>query len=405
MTPTSPRQRQPAPMTEKVTYLVQEARVGHSPVEHAAAVRGMLGACIQGALEHFGRADHARTGTTHVSEVRLCDIDRVLLRNDKGIHGHGFEWAVHSVVNGMPGIPEHLTRRVQQDLAAHAGAVLEQLGVRWLHLGEGLRSVMYGVERRSRGEVGDRGVLDAGALLWAQRGEDPFLLRDLIPKLGPSGFSRKFSSARSTELVVEPQNPLERLRQTDVPRSVSYLWRADLLLGGIVLDPTPYLLDLTAGAAPTAWLSATLKYPAGRLEGGAGLHLGIDTNYRYGRSPADRPEHPWRDDGLRHVQLRVEDDFLSVFNAAWRLLRTAAAEGFPRHAHPTKFEQTYASIIGELGRRRHELAASLAADLLHGSPIARIVSTAEPRTAVRSLHGGRRAPLLVPVPATMGFAA
>lgn len=389
----------------KVTYLLQQQPVGRSEGDHGAALRGMLGACILGALEHYGRADHRRNNTTTIADVQLGHLDRVLWRNDHGVHGHGFEWAVHSVLNNVPGIPPYICRRVQQDLAAHTGAVLDVLGVHWNHVGGGLRSVMFGIERASRSRFGNGGELDAGALLWPTRGEHPFLLPDLLPKLhGPTGFSKTTALNGGNR---PPVNRFEHLRQPDVPRSVSHLWRADLLIGGVAVEPTPDLLAITGCAEPTAWLAATLKYTAGKLEGGAGLHVGIDTNTRNGQR-SNRPVTHWRPDGLRHVQLRVEDDFLRVFNSAWRLLRTAAAEHFPRQAHLIKFESDHLGLVAELGRRRGERAGAVADDFLSAASVASPVTTSElPPGGNELMPDGRRrfAPYVTAVPNSMGFAS
>lgn len=149
------------------------------------------------------------------------------------------------------------------------------------------------------------------------------------------------------------------------------------------------------------WLSATLKYRAGKLEAGPGLHLGIDTDHGAPRRAAEKPVH-----GLRHVRFPLEDDFMIVFNTAWRLLRAMAAERFPTQAHPTKFDPQHARLVAEIGRNRGLPARECADRLLAGSRLLSVRTpppSPSPPKWVNSRGGqtrcdDERTPLLVPIP-------
>src|SRR5665648_243557 len=111
------------PASSPVVYLYQQQPIGPSGPERALAVRSLLGACLLGTLEHYGRRDHRAHKTASRNDVRLVDLHDVVRRGDHGLHGCAFEYAVHEAINGAPGIPEPVRSAVASVVSAEVGVL------------------------------------------------------------------------------------------------------------------------------------------------------------------------------------------------------------------------------------------------------------------------------------------
>lgn len=354
-----------------------------APVEDVdEAARALMGAVIHGVLDHVGAKDLERWNLDSVDDVTLGRIRSVMNRGDTGLHGCGFEYAVHAALNDNSRIPQSVRGIVTTTVTSEVAVILDQLDVPVSGWSNPLRAVMVGSERRTRqgGERGEgqgtalrefdvrvRDELGLGALIWGSREVGPQALWPLVPDL------------RCTTARRDARNPSDATRRGyhQLPPELSRLWQADLLIGGADVRRTDAVkdaltvLDLPFVGLPTAWVAATVKYPRRRAEPGPGIHLAIETAYGGSGNPV-RSERIQRTghQGLRGVRLPLDGDFVRAFNRAYSLLTTWVFLGTKR-AHPRDVPE-FASrrLYSFLADSRSRRARALAEELLrHGSDI------------------------------------
>lgn len=378
-----------------VVFVQQLEPVDDSQVRQRRPVRALLGACLLGTLEHYGQRDHEANGTTTRENVRLVDLRRVVIRDDKGLHGCGFEYAVHEAINGESGIPEAVRSCVSSVVSAEVGAMYERLGVPFIRWTPAVKSVMFAVEKQHRDpeRLRVRSQLGDGALIWAAAGQNPHLLGPLLPLATCSSFSRP------------PRIAQGGLRSDDpnLPEELSHMWKADLFLGGAVVESTQEVAALVGDETPTAWVSATVKYTARRVIGGPGLHLGLQSSYlprgKFHGLVVDRSRH----DGLSVLTLPLDGDFVRTFNRAWRTLDIALRRNLTRHAHPAYVAGGDRALVEELGTYKDHFVVDIAHDLLRTGQSGIATRVVQPIPSPGD--GGPGIPLMAPVPLVLPAAA
>ena len=155
-------------------------------------------------------------------------------------------------------IPAAVRDTVLTAVSGQVQLIFRDLGVPTDGWATGLRSVMYGVERRGRPDrmAALAAALGEQALSWPQAGAGPVRLLDVLPLAVCGGFS---SSGKRSSHADGPA----------LPEELSRLWQTDLLLGGASVVPTDQVRAVVSNQpyAATAWVSASLKYRSMRLPG------------------------------------------------------------------------------------------------------------------------------------------
>ena len=307
-------------LPERQTWIHQAAQVE----DHDRAKNALLAACLLGALDHFGKADMERHQLANRMDATVTHLRQVFQRGDRGLHGCGFEYAVHAAVNDAPEIPADIRGATVAALTEAVVRKYDELGIDTLGWSRGgLRSVMFGVERSWRF---DRVIAEVGpdAMFWSRRGADPYSIADVMPFTVCRGFS--VAGKR-------------RANDRQVPDDLTHLFKTDLFLGGKVA---------VFGNAPsaTAWLSASVKYRARSLETGPGLHLGVETSWRpmpatYATRVDAVTSHRRKDD-MHVVTLPLDGEFVHTFNSAYMALREFCTKTLlTKHPHPTEQPDRY----------------------------------------------------------------
>jgi hypothetical protein len=320
------------------------------PVENFDAARlALLGACLLGVLDHHRK--RPGTGSVGRADATVGDLRRVFLRGDKGLHGCGFEYAVHAAVNHWQAIPDDVCRATVAELTEAVSRIYDRLGIECLGWpAGGLRSVRFGVERDNVEEV--IAQLGSAALLWPARGAEPYLLAELLPHARCPAGSRRYRSVRLDQSRV----PL--------PEDVAMLWKTDLFLGGKVVADS-------FGPGATAWVAASVKYPARTLRSGPGLHLGVETSWFPSTHPcaakrAVLTTHRDQND-LHVVTLPLDGDFVHAFNSAFHALRTFCRNTSTRSKHPVDYpDYGFRWLMGYLEDHRGDRVVDVAERLLRG---------------------------------------
>lgn len=375
----------------------QESLADRGPSEREQAVRALMGACLLGALDHVGAADLRRWEIADRRGVTLAQLSRVFLRRDSGLHGCGFEYAVDAAINGSLAIPAAVRDTILTATSGQVQLILQALGVPTDGWNSGLRSVMYGVERRARPErmAALETALGKQALLWPCSGADPVRLLDVLPL------------ARCPGPIRRPNRNIASDRP-QLPDNLSRLWKTDLLLGGARVLPTEQVQAVLAGPpfAPTAWVSASLKYHSGLLEAGPGLHLGIETAFKgAGRRPRTALFRELS--GMPVITLPLDGDFVRAFHRANASLALVIKAGLGRHLHPAYAPDRRIEQYGSwFGARRSQPVVDIAEELLGVDPTLFTIagrpsaSAADAIAERRPVRGSRRRPL-APVPQSL----
>jgi len=361
-----------------VVHVEQLEDIGSDPDEQRAAVRALMGTCLFGILDHYGARDQERDKTSGREDVRLSHLVKVVKRGDTGLHGCGFEYAVHETLNNAAGIPLPLRLAVSSAVSAEVGALYQLLGVPFTSWPTSVRSVMFGVERNahSLGRTQVESQLGPGALIWPGPGQDPLGLTELVPYAAVPSFSQ-----------LRWHNSVSGLSP-----SVSDLWKTDLFLGGAHVERTEVVRRVAGDAIATAWVTASLKYRRGKVVGGRGLHLGLETSFN-GRPNHHSTEVSRRMFGdLQVLTLPVDGSFVSAFNRAWRTVNAALRYGLARSANPSRHPRWASPLVEELGRRRSEPVVDVANDLISGSGRTTLVARREVAASLDT------SPLLAPIP-------
>ena len=358
---------------DQVAWIEQEAPVA----DHRAAVRTLVGACLLGALEHVGTADLARAGRSSREDVRLVDLRATFRKRDSGLHGCGWEFAVHAALHDSASIPSSIRNGVLTALSSEVGAIFGRQGVPVRGWGSGgLRSVMYGLERARRDGYLDVVVADLGAhsLIWPGPGASPYRLAPLIPELHRCPRQMGLRNRQwETELVELPRQ---------LPPALSGLWKTDLFLGGATVELTKEVTRLLgsrldrADGPPTAWLAATVKYRRGTARPAAGLHLGIESSYTPKSARVVAGATRRIVDGMPVVTLGLDSAFAHAFNQAWSL-----TESLLTSLHPTRVPLSWLRELGrDLRNHRDQPVVELAEELLAGGQ--RDLMSVKPAVAV-----------------------
>ncbi len=366
-------------------FLQQREPVGRTDAETAEAHRALTGACILGLLGHYGRRDHEKAGTVLSQDVTLFDLRRVATRQDTGLHGCAFEYAMHETINNAPGLPESYRTLVQAVVNNEIGRLHERHSVPTSSLSGGLRSVLYGVEKDTLARSGALESLGAGALMFADG--VPYALSEHLPNVHCPSFSNPRSTQRPG-----PRTGDERFVQEGIDPALGRLWQTDLFLGGHHLERTAAVSAVTDDPWPTAWVPTSLKFPARVGTGGAGLQLVIETSARQGQQSADLVAKRMLRGDTPVLVLPLRGEFLVAFTSAFRTLLGALRANLPRTANASKFGPEEESLVLELSTLRTAPAIEVGHALLAGRPgLVSVTPAADGRRT-----GLRR--VLVPVP-------
>lgn len=214
----------------------------------------MTGAALLGVLDHASVRDLEQANVSSKNDLSVSGLIRVVKRGDHGLHGCGFEYAVHETLNGASALPERFRQTVTSVVSAEVGAIFQRHGAPVVSWGDGVRSVMFGLE-----EAHDPGRAD----VLAKMGPEPVLFIDgvawrlaehrpnaRLPKRGPSPYP-----------VAGRDRPEKWCRQlsNDLPDELGWLWKTDLFLGGAPVQ-APVMPGHVTLQEATAWTTATLKY-------------------------------------------------------------------------------------------------------------------------------------------------
>lgn len=397
---TTPRQR-------KTALLLQNEPVN----DHERAVISLMGSVLLGAIDHVGAKDLRHRGHTKPSQIKLGELISVFTRSDTGLHGCAFEHAVHSAINGDPGIPQPVRDCVLTATSGQVQLLLRDLGVPTDGWQGGLRSVMFGMEKSSRDNwlapILDH--LGTDALLWPDARSGPVQLNQMLTRAAELGWQRGFSTAG---VAGAPAHARSGPRMPDNLRNLS---RTDLLLGGarVRTDALPADVILTDPPyAPTAWISASLKWQAHRVKLGQGLHLGIETDYKWAiRKHGPASMFRITDDGHPVLTLPLDGIFVRAFIRANYIVRTAMRRRLRASIHPVDAPDTLTrQLQGHLAQRKSDLAIDVAYELLQrgqrnlakidGNSPMKTIGTLHSRTA-DDLPDERAARTLAAVPQTL----